>query len=191
LPWMRGMNRIGKNCLPGMECIGAFGRGRFRFSRVKSRFGLRGGNFQLRKILDLPGPGYLGIFQRGIFFRPGNLRERQGNKRNVPKRGRENRAPRQTAFDPNVLEQTGGEEIFAEASPPEEFGEIAGDALVELSPAEIQLWFIGTVEFERGRRRRSLTEQVERIIGFERRHGILHYTPSNVIFGQAAADSAQ
>jgi hypothetical protein len=63
----------------------------------------------------------------------------------VPEGGGTNCAARETAFDPHIFEKTGGEKVLGEASAAEQFREIAGDALVELSPAEFELRLVRTV----------------------------------------------
>ena len=139
------MYRVRENSLPRMERVGACGRRQLALRGVRNHFWLRCANLEQRKILNLSGPGELRVCERGICFRPGNLRKRHSNKSNVPERCRENCAAWETAFDPDIFEKTGGEKILGEAGAAEQFREIAGDALVELSPAEFELRLVRTV----------------------------------------------
>src|SRR4029077_11845565 len=113
---MRWVNWISKNSLPRMECVGACRRRQLALREARDQFWLRCANLEQRKILNLSGPGELRICERGICFRPGNLRKRHSNKSNVPEGSGTNCPARETAFDPHILEKTGGEKILGEAS---------------------------------------------------------------------------
>src|SRR5882724_5241263 len=142
---MRWVNWVSKNSLPRMERVGACGRRQLAWRDARNQFWLGCANLELRKIFDLSGPGELGVCERGICFWPGDLRQRHGNKCDVPERCRENCPARETAFDPDIFEKTCREKIPGEPGAAEQFREIAGDALVELSPAEFELRLVRTV----------------------------------------------
>src|SRR5258705_9763918 len=107
------MHRIHENSLPRVKGVSAFGCG-LSFCGAESCFWLGRRNFQQRKIFNLSGPGESGVCEYGICFRTGNLRQRHGNKRNMPESSRKNCAARQAALDPDILEKTRGEKIFGD-----------------------------------------------------------------------------
>src|ERR1700731_1765068 len=135
---MRGMDGLCENSLPWMEGVGAFGRRRLVFRGAENWFWLGGANLKQREIFDLPGPGELGVCERGIRFRPGNLWKRHGQQSDVPKRSGKNCSARQLAIDPDIPEKTCGKKILCDARAAEQFREIAGKALVKLPPTEIE-----------------------------------------------------
>ena len=56
----------------------------------------------------------------------------------MPEGRGENGATRDAALDPGILEKTCREQAFGGPCAAEQFGKVAGDALMELSPADVQ-----------------------------------------------------
>src|SRR6201984_2658061 len=111
---MRWMDRIREDSLARVKSVCACGCG-LSLCGVRSRFCSCRWDFQQRKVLDLSGPGELGVGERGICLRAGDLRERHGNKCDVPESRSKDCAARQAALDPDILEKTCGEKVFGEA----------------------------------------------------------------------------
>ena len=117
------------------------------------------------KILDRAGPGDLGVIEGVIALGTLDIRERHDNESNMPERGGENSAARDAALDPGILEKTCREQASGDARATEEFGKVAGDALVELSPADVELRLGGAVELRGGRDGHRDAKKIERILG--------------------------
>ncbi len=112
-----------------------------------------------------------------IALRSGDFRKRHGEKSDVPEGCGEDGASRKATLDPGIPEKACGKKSFRSSRAAKEFREVACNALVKLSPAEIELGLVRTVQMCVSERcgSGSLPQQVERIVGFVRGHGILHY----------------
>jgi hypothetical protein len=167
---MIGTRGIGKDALARMECVSACGCRRLIGSTARSRLEFVGGCTDEWKIFNGPRPGKLGIVEGVIALGPLNVWERHDHESDVPEGGRKDGATWDAALDPGVLEETCREQAFGDTGAAKKFGEIAGDALMELSPADVELWFDGAVQFDGGFGSRPQLQKVERIVGFVRGH---------------------
>src|SRR6266849_4525426 len=174
-------HRVGEDALPRMKCVRAFRGERFFRRAARAGLGLRTLGRQKRKIVDRSRPSELRVIEcRKVARGRGKLRERQDQKNDMPQSSGNQRAARNSAFHPAVLEESANAEIVRHIRFAQEGCQTAADALMKTSPADFERWPVARFEADRRSRLFGLAKKVECVAGLVQRHVPLDYSVPRV-----------